>query len=612
MHVASGIWQTPERGREPAILRLPPAIRHRIYDHLDMRGSMPSQTRDGEDDASVFDLNDKCHLLPWPRRHIEFHGLLLSCRMLYDEASRLLYSTNHFTVRYSDRESLECIRNLRPDTVAVLRHLRIILCEASCHFLSSSNWAFGLQCCSEEMFWNTTQWCKDNHCHDRPLDGRGVSLNSREARLLSEWDSVAQHLAASVREDTLELALVCDVCPTDGGVTVAGSVMSSLLRLPTTKGCSVRFCQQRDPRLQQLAQDAVLWSRRIKPRSPSLMPPDQPVPNPASPLLSLPRELRLYILEHTDLITPWAQVTWSPDPKHRGFIASHWYCDNLEFRGQTCPPSRHHGCQFNRCFQSWPSVSRGCYCRLRHSAFSSTPPSVCNCWEPPQALFLTCRALREDAQAVFFSGNRFVVHDRSSELKLTHGIPEASSRSAAGAGGYPGPRLGASSFLRRVVPQGCLGHLRFLELVFPPYPPAVWPAGDHTALTDWDETVEWARTRLNVGGLTVRLVMADESQWEPREDSQHMTAEQGMEVISGYWRILRPLVRLRDLKRFYACFVSPWRRSEGVASPELARAKERELKKLAERLVLGERYELQCSGEEPEESLWNMKLIRDV
>lgn len=48
--------------------------------------------------------------------------------------------------------------------------------------------------------------------------------------------------------------------------------------------------------------------------------------------------------------------------------------------------------------------------------------------------------------------------------------------------------------------------------------------------------------------------------------------------------------------------------------PEMATAKEQKLKELAERQVLGEeRYELQCSSEkEPEESIWNLNLIRDV
>lgn len=601
--------QTPECGHGPTILRLPPAIRHHIYNHLHIRGSSPSQTHETDED-SVFDLNGKRHILAWPRERVDYHGLLLSCRGLCDEASRLLYSTNHFTVRYSDRDSLECVRNLRPATIASLRHIRVILSEASCHFSSCGDWAYGLQCCTDEKPGTTTQWCKDSHPHDEPLD---ACSSSRVARLLSEWDSVAQHLAASMLEDTLELSLVCDVCPTDEGVNVARSVMSSLLRLPTTKACSVRFCQQPDPRLQQLAHDAVLYSRGIRPRSPSFVAPDQPALNSDSLLLSLPRELRHQILEYTNLITPWAQVTWSPDPKYHGrFIAGRWYCDTLDFRGQTCPATRHHGCQFTRCWETWPSISRGCYCRLNHSGFSSTPPSVCKCWAPPTTLFLVCRTLYDDAQAVFFGRNRFVVHDGSSDIAFNHGIPEEVSSEDR----YPGTRFGASEFLRDVVPEALLGRLRFLEIVFPPYPPGMWPGEDHAALVEWEQTVGWARTRLNVSGMTMRLVMADESQWEPRRAREPMTAEQGEEVIAGYWRILRPLVELRELRRFYASFVSPWRWNGEIrtyeATMEAAKPKERELKRLAEREVLGERYELQCEGVEPDESLWNLKLIRTV
>lgn len=621
MASGTGSWRIPGCGGSPTILCLPPAVRLRIYDHLGMRGSTSSQVREGAKEACVFDLNGKRHLLPWPRRRLDFHGLLVSCRVLCDEASRLLYSTNHFTIRYSDCGSLDALRNLRADTVAALRHLRVILAEASCHIFADEDWGFGLKCCTEtevgKMVGTPTRWCINHHSHDKPLGVGGVNLDSRAGQLLSEWDSVAGYLGVSVREDTLELALVCDVCPTDDGVDVARSVMSSLLRLPTTKGCSVRFCQERDPRLQQMAEDAVLYSRRIKPRTPSPTVPDQPVSNPVSLLLSLPRELRHHILEYTDLITPWAQVTWSPDHNLRGFIASHWYCEDLEFRGQSCPPPRHHGCQFNRCCETWPSISRGCYCRLKHSAFSSTPPSACNCWEPPLALFLICWALYEDSQAVLFSRNRFVVHDRSSDLKLTHGIPEESARLAIDEDRYAGSQLGASTFLRDVVPEACLGHLSFLEIVFPPYPPDHWPAEAHPAVEDWIKTVEWARNRLNIGGLTVRLVMADQSQLEPLWTRKHMLQDQGTRIIEAYWVILSPLLRLRELRRFYASFVSPWRWSEDIdpqSRPEMARAKEQELNKLAEKFVLGEeRYELQCSTEEePEESLWNLKLIRDV
>jgi hypothetical protein len=155
---------------------------------------------------------------------------------------------------------------------------------------------------------------------------------------------------------------------------------------------------------------------------------------------------------------------------------------------------------------------------------------VCKCWAPPKALFLVCRTLYENAQAVFFAGNRFVVHDRSWDISLTNGLPPEGSSDHR----YPGTRFGASEFLRDIVPEASLAHLRFLEIVFPPYPPDMWPGEDHPALAEWDQTVEWARTRLNVNGMTMRLVMADQNGFCPRRDRDTMTVEQSEEVIAGY------------------------------------------------------------------------------
>lgn len=63
---------------------------------------------------------------------------------------------------------------------------------------------------------------------------------------------------------------------------------------------------------------------------------------------------------------------------------------------------------------------------------------------------------------MLFSRNRFIVYDRPSDLKLTHGIPGQSARLAIDQGRYLGSQLGASTFLRDTVPEVCLGHLRFL------------------------------------------------------------------------------------------------------------------------------------------------------
>jgi hypothetical protein len=163
-------------------------------------------------------------------------------------------------------------------------------------------------------------------------------------------------------------------------------------------------------------------------------------------------------------------------------------------------------------------------------------------------LFLICRPLYRDAQFVFFSLNRFIIHDFHAERpwdlpaeQVEPGSPETASTSA----GYPFERLAISEFLHEVVPIHCLAYLRFLELVFPPYVPRGWPHDEHPAILDWSATVDWLRGQVNAPALTLRLVMADF--WaEPMTGREVMTRALVDDIMRGYACIvnpLRPLVR---------------------------------------------------------------------
>ncbi|KUI64352.1 hypothetical protein VM1G_11165 [Cytospora mali] len=604
-------WQAPDphdppgpqtsHHQEPGILRLRPSLRALIYEFIGVRGPTASELAD-EGGGRIFNLNG-------PRRleqpQIGFYGLLVSCRVLYRELSRLLYATNHFTIRFSDRRSLEPLRNLRSPTCASLAHLKVILAETSCHFTgptSDGDWVYGMPCCKRQYAPHCISG--ENHRHDDPIGG----LDPR----LAEWDRTISYLASAIGVGILDLAVVCDVChePTGSGIQAARSVTMSLLRLPRLKDCSIRLCHEPDQQLQQLAHETVLRARHVIPPSspwaPSLV--EQPSSNSPPQLLRLPPELRLRILQYTDLITPWAEVRWSL--QHQGFIVGTTHCANQEFMGETCPPSRHFGCQFHRCDLTFPRPSPGCFCRKRHSASSSTV--ACKCWTSPQALFLVCKTLYKDAQAVFYSGNRFVVFDRHSDPPWNR---EVERDSLVGDNeGYPYPRLGASIFLRERVPKDCLHHLRFLELVFPAWDHDVWPTEGQGVLQDWKDTLEWARDKLNVGGLTVRLIAMDASDWEQPLSRMNMTREQGIQVIAGYMRLLGPLVCLGDLRRFYAQLVSPWRWNEGGrGSTKAVAAMERMLKERAERMLMGERYMPLNSGyKEPADSVWHYQYERNA
>ncbi|KAH8899742.1 hypothetical protein GQ53DRAFT_602156, partial [Thozetella sp. PMI_491] len=571
------------------ILRLPPSIRRSIYLFVGL-----AQWYDFD---RIYDLdgnNNKLDSGP-----IQFHGLLLSCRTIYAEASALLYSSNRFVIRYRQRSSLLALRTLSATSLASLRHVKIVLNETSCHQKQSEE-AYG-HCCDDPNYApEYDPLCGSyygnnlEYIHDPPLE---FSCPAAKA-MLKEWHSTVDFLSSRVRPKRLELALICDVKTTDGAVL--SQVVEPIFTLPALKDLHIRLGRAPDKQLLQVAQDAVLRARRIS-RVPELVTPSHragPYSNSSgSHLLNLPREVRLSILEYTDVVTPWKEVTWSR--QHSGYLAGRTHCVLLEWRGMTCPPVVHHGCQFSRCWNTYPPRSSvGCFCRLRHSAISST----CKCWVPPSALFLICRTLYKDAQFVFFSENRFVVHDfRSHPPYVTP------------PGVYPYKCFAATTFLKEVVPDNCLGYIRFLDIVFPPFSHHDWPEDGSETLQDWSALVNWMETEMNVAGLTLRLVMADISEWDTSE-RKRMSDEQGSKILAGYMRILGPLSRLGDrgLARFYGDFAWPWRWTEETFQRMVrdrdwryVESEERKLKERAEKLVMRERYNrLYLDSREPPEGLW--------
>lgn len=401
--------------------------------------------------------------------------------------------------------------------------------------------------------------------------------------MLTEWQATAAYLAAHATPGQLELSLVCDVDVAEP--ELANQVVDTLQAFPRLKECHVRLSRTPNSRLGELARDAVLRARGILP---SGQPSDASAPPQPFPLLSLPVELRLRILEYTDLITPLKEVMWTR--AYGRYLATRPYCPSWEGRGDhDSEPDVHHGCQFDSCsMRPWPKQSIGCFCRRDHSTFSST----CRCWAPPIPLFLVCRLLREDANRVFFSSNRFVVID--GPTMFLFGPPHP--------GEYESNRLAASQFLRDVVPAGCHRHLRSLELVFPPWSPGSWPRDQkHPTLQDWSDTVDWVKDKINRPALTMRVTAKFNDDEGGTGDPFEVTDDEAEEIRAVYLGIiLQPLARLGGidgLGGFSADLTWPWRRHFSALSPhileeriradEIMRASERSLNQLAEKLVLG-------------------------
>lgn len=71
-----------------------------------------------------------------------------------------------------------------------------------------------------------------------------------------------------------------------------------------------------------------------------------------------------------------------------------------------------------------------------------------------------------------------------------------------------------------------------------------------------------------------------------------IAAAQGEEMLKGQTRILRPMSRLRELARFYALCSWPLKRNdEWRGHTDVIKGKEEELRKVAEKLVMGDPYD---------------------
>lgn len=580
----------------PGLLRLNPDTRRLIYEHA----GLASKNYYGTPCPAVYNISDPAafrasRTTPELEAGFQtFHGLLLCCRTVYVEASALLYSANRFVVRYQPARTLAPLRALSPRALASLTHLKVVLNQTSCHHERAGHEG-NSQCCGADPEFKATPCCYpqfhvDNH--DPPLD----ASSGLSQAVFTEWHETAAYLASHIVPGRLELSLVCDVQHNDR--EAAQLVLDGLRLLPPLKDCHIRVCGTREPQLQRLVQDAVLRARGITSLSPGPAAAASPAP-PRPYLVNLPRELRLRILEYTDLVTPWKEVQWSR--WSNGYQIERPRCELLAC-GIPCRAEFHHGCQFTQCWktpQTEPSV--GCFCRRRHTAFSSR----CRCWAPPTPLFRVCRALYADASKVLYNHNRLIVVD---SLHCTPAAPMCP-------GDYSHQTFAASQFLRHVVPPHCLWHIRFLELVFGPITHLCRPRDGHPAIQDWSNTLDWVKHELNLPALTLRVVMAPDIEGP----SVSITKAQGKEVLAVYNSILAPLRSLgaatdRGLARFYADLHWPLRWSREVMAKREKNeedtvawvdSKDRELKRRTEQHVMGARYEGGgIVGSEPEKSVW--------
>ncbi|KAK0661207.1 hypothetical protein QBC41DRAFT_330468 [Cercophora samala] len=567
----------------PPLLRISPELRQLIYLFT---GVAPWSRQE----RFIFDLHGPPHGEQVDEDfelHPQFRGLLLCCRAIYQEVAALLYSSNAF-ILYSATGSFGPILALTPTALASLTHLKIVInSQTACHIKTSRTRTVQDCCLASRDF------CAKRHAHQPALR---TSVSS-DRDLLDQWHSAAAHLS-KITAGQLSLFLVCDVDPTDS--EAARLAVEPFSMLPPLKECHLRLGERPNPHLQHLARETV--SKALGAPATII----NPSPSSFSRFLMLPRELRLRILCYTDLVTPIKEVSWDGDgyradrPDHR---IAHEAGTNWGTRAP-CRRDHHHGCQFGRCWlRSSENYLVGCFCSINHTAVSST----CRCWAPPTDLFLVCKSLYDEAQHVFFSQNRFIIHD------LPRTGPPSEDSILQGTD-YPNSRLRASSFLGDKLSLSNLASLRFLELAFPAYGVLAWPDDHHPAINDWQRTLIRVKDHINGPSLTVRVVMA-----APRESLSRGDLQGVMDcdpnrtpVVVLCHNIITPISYLTQgnnsmapgpLHRFYAHMAyNHWdgftsRGDDDNENMEWWRSikqQQKHAKELAERVVLGkEGYERQ-------------------
>ncbi|KAI1652024.1 uncharacterized protein F4817DRAFT_310903 [Daldinia loculata] len=410
-------------------INLPNPIRHLIYRHV----GLPTNT------FLYLDI-PRSSRSPYSGTRQDLDGvlnLLLVCRAIHVEVSSHLYSANTIVTH-----SLGPLISLNTSSLSYLTSLKIHLNVAG-----------------------TT------HCGQRYWGYDSEGLRDSDP-LISQWKAAIDHIAPHIKPRQLELALICDCEPRRANA--ANLVLAPLRQLPILRRCHIRLGCKPHRQLRQLA-----WSAAE--RAVGLAPPS------TFQFLRLPPEIRIRILEYTDLVTPFNKIRWNPGAGYHTFRE----CDSREYGPPYCHPNDHracvsskdagksclvcpHGdsrvrygpeshcwrcfhyaCQFYDCERrstAGDQTYTGCFCSRRHAAYSP----LCRCWAPPTAFFFVSRAFREAAEAVFFAHNHFVVR-----TSCYYNLPS----SLVGNTTLPPKRYPGCEFLS-AIPIEAIRHLRSLEIIF--------------------------------------------------------------------------------------------------------------------------------------------------
>lgn len=182
-----------------------------------------------------------------PEIKLGFYGLLVCCRTIYAEVSALLYSSNRFVIRYSEKQSLSPLRDLTPSSLSSLTHLKITLNQTSCHHRDPS-WAEDSTGVCDDYRTNDKEPSR-TELHDAPLD----ICETRAKPLINKWKSTVEYPSRHISSRNLELCVVCDIRQDD--LETAREVLKLMTLFSDLRNCHLRLSRIPTPQIQRIAND---------------------------------------------------------------------------------------------------------------------------------------------------------------------------------------------------------------------------------------------------------------------------------------------------------------------------------------------------------------------